>query len=369
MQGCGCEPHEARRLPIGDKAYPLWRQKNHKTHRGLQEFARNRQKQTTGPCAARASQVQTEPSPYLPLRKELTGMKTMERRVAPSSDYFVYTPSKIAQKMFLYPLQCGLFLYQPGYRLSRSAFNSFLLLYLQKGTLQLTVEGKTVSVAENHFVLLDCYRPHGYATAEGCECIWLHFDGITARSYYEQITAHLGQVFAMADASPVLRGLNAILHTFSHNQPVREPLLSKIITDMLTEFLLYSPLTHSHAQLAENAITYINEHFSEKISLNSLADRFGMSTYHFIRVFKSETGYTPHDYIASRRMASARYLLQYTRLSIKDICYNTGFSTESVFCNAFKKQHGTSPQTYRRQGSEEAQAAAGRARKKQKETE
>ena len=51
-------------------------------------------------------------------------------------------------------------------------------------------------------------------------------------------------------------------------------------------------------------------------------------------------------------MASARYLLKYTELTVKEICFNTGISCESVFCNAFKKQHGMTPQQYRLHGQD-----------------
>ncbi len=114
--------------------------------------------------------------------------------------------------------------------------------------------------------------------------------------------------------------------------------------------MLYHPSSSrnlNNTEMIERAVTYINEHFSEEISISRLADMYGLSVYYFIRVFKRETGYTPHDYIISRRMASARYLLKYTRLTIKEICFNTGFSSESVFCSAFKKHHGVSPQGYR----------------------
>lgn len=277
-------------------------------------------------------------------------MKTRERKVSPVSDYFIYTPSKTAQKMFLYPVQCGVFTYEPGYKLTRSSFDSFLLMYIQKGTMQLEVNEKTHAAKEKQFALIDCYSPHGYSSAEGAECLWLHFDGPLARCYYEQIVSRLGNVFFMVDSFPVLRKMNSILGTFSENRPVREPLLSKYICDILTEFMLYHPSSSrnlNNTEMIERAVTYINEHFSEEISISRLADMYGLSVYYFIRVFKRETGYTPHDYIISRRMASARYLLKYTRLTIKEICFNTGFSSESVFCSAFKKHHGVSPQGYR----------------------
>ncbi|MBR3741345.1 MAG: helix-turn-helix transcriptional regulator [Clostridia bacterium] len=277
-------------------------------------------------------------------------MKSVERKVSPVSDYFIYTPSKIAQEVFLYPMQCGVFTYEPGYMLNRNSFDSFLLMYIQKGSMLLDFDGKKQQVAEKNFVLLDCYQPHGYSTEKGYECLWLHFDGVMARKYYQIIVSRLGNVFTMGDVFSVVRRLNAILRIFFDHQTVREPLLSKYITDILTEFMILSPEkdnARNYTDLTEKAITYINEHFFEDISIDQLAALSGLSRYYFIRVFKQETGYTPHEYLVNRRMASARYLLKYSSLNTKEICFQSGFSGESVFCCAFKKQHGMTPLQYR----------------------
>ena len=282
-------------------------------------------------------------------------MKSIEQKVSEVSDYYIYTPSKTAQKIFLYPTQCGLFSYEPGYRLDRNSFDSFLLMYIQKGTMLLDYGGKKQNVQEKHFALIDCYDSHGYSTEFGYECLWLHFDGILAREYYSLIVSRLGNVFSMNDAFPVLRKMNVILQVFAENEPVREPLLSKYITDILTEIMLVNSERNnacSSAAMAEQAITYINEHFSEDITVEQLSAMSGLSPCYFIRLFRKETGYAPHEYIVNRRMASARYLLKYTALSVKEICFNTGFSSESVFCSAFKKQHRMTPQQYRLHGSD-----------------
>ena len=57
-------------------------------------------------------------------------MLSKEPFIRNDSNYFVYSPSKNAMEMFLYPLQCGQFTYLPGYRLVREAFDSFLLMYI-----------------------------------------------------------------------------------------------------------------------------------------------------------------------------------------------------------------------------------------------
>ncbi|MBO5246539.1 MAG: helix-turn-helix transcriptional regulator [Eubacterium sp.] len=277
-------------------------------------------------------------------------MKSCEEFVASTSDYYIYSPSKLAQEMFLYPLQCGLFSYLPGYDLQRDSFDSFLLMYIQKGEMDLNTDGQTYHVTANHFVLLDCYRSHAYSTSGGFECIWCHFDGITARAYYENIVSRLSNVFFMPDPYPALSKLSSILKVFDSGAVVREPLLSKYLNDILTEFMLYLPSqvkSLNYISIAEEIITYINEHFADDLRIEELAAKAGLSHFHFIRVFKKETGFTPHEYILNTRIATAQYLLKNTKLSIKDICYNTGFSSESVFCSSFKHRQGMTPSQYR----------------------
>ena len=276
-------------------------------------------------------------------------MKAMEDRVAAGSEYYLYTPSRTAQRMFFYPTQCGLFTYEPGYRLSRNAFDSFLLMFIRKGSMLLDFGDREERVEENSFVLLDCYEPHGYSTQAGYECLWLHFDGVLARDFYEQILQRMGNVFALSSPFEVIQRLEAILRVFREDRQVREPQMSRYIHDILTEFMLSQPRGRfsRDVSMAEQAISYINGHFSESVTVEHLAALSRMSLYHFIRVFRKETGYTPHEYLTNRRMASARYLLKYTGMSVKEIGYSTGFSSESVFCNAFRKHHAMSPLEYR----------------------
>lgn len=277
-------------------------------------------------------------------------MKSVEKFIAPQSDYFIHAPSKQAMEMFLYPIQCGAFVYQPGYSLARESFDSFLLMYIQKGELSLTFNGHTQSVKADSFVLLDCYELHAYSSTQGWECIWCHFDGSTARGFYNSIVSRLGNVFSMPEPYPVLGRLTSILNVFYQGLPVREPQMHKYLTDILTDFLLYTPAnTHvrNYTTMVEEVTTYISEHFSENIRVEQLASKVGLSMYHFIRTFKKETGFTPHEYIVNTRIGTAKYLLKNSQLSVKDICFATGFSCESVFCGSFKRHLGMPPAQYR----------------------
>lgn len=277
-------------------------------------------------------------------------MRSVEEFVAPGSDYYIHAPSRQAESMLLFPLQAGHFIYAPGYTLRRESFDSFFLMYIQKGSLTLTFEGRTRHVSSGSFILIDCYKLHAYAAQDGCECLWCHFDGPTARELYAAVTERLGCVFTLPDELPPLRKLSMLYESLKSGGPVREPLLHKYLTDMLTSFLLATGATSTDsggALMAEELTSYIAEHFSEALRVEDLAARARLSPCHFIRVFRRETGFTPHEYLLNVRMATAKYLLKNTDLSVKDICYACGFSAESVFCSAFKRATSQTPSQYR----------------------
>lgn len=282
-------------------------------------------------------------------------MKACENHISPASKYYAYSPSLTAQEMFFYPLYTGHFIYESGYSLRRDRYDSFLLMYVISGRLTLEFEDTSQQVTAGSFVFIDCYKPHAYSSDTGWEGLWCHFDGPSTRPYYNTIVSHLGCAFSLPDPAPVTDKLAAILQAFQAGGTIREPLLSKYLTDILTVFLLYSPArarSFDCGSMAEEIITYINEHFAEDIPVSRLARMAGLSQYHFIRTFKKETGYTPHEYLVNTRISTARYLLKNSRLSIKDICFHTGFSCESVFCSAFKKHMQVTPAQYRAQSGE-----------------
>ncbi len=276
-------------------------------------------------------------------------MKSCEAKIDPHSDYYVYTPSLIARQLFFYPLECGHFIYEPGYALNRETFDSFLLMYMERGSMNVKSGEFLGKLLTGQFLFLDCYQPHSYSAAEGCECFWCHFDGALARGYYGIATQHTGSILTVRDSYSAREKLKAIYDIFHKGAPVREPLVSKYLSDLLTAFLLDAPQkeTFGQASISETAAAYIREHFAKDLPIGDLAMRAGLSTWHFIRVFKQETGLTPHQYLVNTRIAAAKYLLKNSPLPTKNICFETGFSCESVFCSAFKKHEGMTPGEYR----------------------
>lgn len=277
-------------------------------------------------------------------------MLTLEARVSQNSDYYVYTPSSLARSLFFYPVCTGYFHYQPGYFLKRTSYDSFLVMLITKGSCTITLGEARTEAGAGDVVLLDCYAPHQYESTTGYESCWLHFDGQLCRSYYEYITAHYGNVLVPGDVREVKESLMHIYHMFRTNTRILEADISRHITNIMTELMLAGTAkeTASDTQLSlSKTISYINEHFAEPITLDELSALAALSPYYFTRLFTRETGMTPHQYLITMRINSAKFLLKTTALPVKEIGFSCGFTSESSFCTTFRKREGKTPGEYR----------------------
>lgn len=277
-------------------------------------------------------------------------MKSCEPFINQNSNYYNYTPSLIGKNTFFYPIALGNFYYEAGYQLSRDSFDSFLLIYIKSGVLNGTANGQQFWGNADCFVLLDCYKPHSYCAPRDCECLWLHFDGPVARAFFELLVQRFGNVFVASDGFNAYSHMRKLYEIFHQSMPLREAELSKLINDTLTCLLLASPIKKDLALSFDEVLSYMNEHYKEEITIDTLAEIAHLSPYHFIRCFKKETGFTPHEYLVLTRLQAAKYLLKATNMSIKDICYSCGFSSECIFCTAFKKHTTLTPSAYRGKG-------------------
>lgn len=277
-------------------------------------------------------------------------MRSKEPKVRAESDYYLYTPSATACRLYLYPICLGQFFYEAGYAISRSHYDSFLLMYVAKGCCHLQFENQSVTALKDQVILLDCYSPHEYGFPQDSEIYWIHFDGPLAREYYNTITEDRGYAFSVKNLYPVTHNMEKLLELFRTSSPIRESSVSLRISQILNELLASQAETgssQSRSQVVENSLAYINEHFSEPLSLEEVARNANLSPYYFTRVFTRETGMTPHQYLIAARLNSAKYLLRTNGMSIKEIAFSSGFNSESSFCSTFKKWEKVTPSEYR----------------------
>jgi AraC-like DNA-binding protein len=94
-------------------------------------------------------------------------------------------------------------------------------------------------------------------------------------------------------------------------------------------------------------VNYINHNYSEELTVDETAKRFGFSKYYFSRLFQQYTRYTFCDYLTFRRMKAAEQLMSDPGLSITEVAFRAGFSNLSTFSRVFRKHKCCTPTEYR----------------------
>lgn len=94
---------------------------------------------------------------------------------------------------------------------------------------------------------------------------------------------------------------------------------------------------------------YIMENLQRKITVRDLAGVACLSVSRFHEMFRDATGVTPHQFLLQTRLEQAVQFLVSTPLSVSEISYRTGFSSQSALTNALRKHKGTTP-THLRSG-------------------
>ena len=112
--------------------------------------------------------------------------------------------------------------------------------------------------------------------------------------------------------------------------------ISQIKTAPLKSDVLYPPSL-------QKALLYVQKHYKQKISLESIADAAGVSVQHVIRLFRKHLDITPLEYVNRTKVLHAIDMLRNTDLTVKEISYELGFDNPNYFSRLFKKEEKMTP--------------------------
>jgi AraC-like DNA-binding protein len=93
---------------------------------------------------------------------------------------------------------------------------------------------------------------------------------------------------------------------------------------------------------------FIDSNFAQRIDAGEIADEACYSKFHFIRMFKSIYGRTPHQYLTHVRIERAKEMLE-QGVSVTEVCFAVGFDSLGSFTGLFKRRTGFTPSEYQRQ--------------------
>ena len=132
---------------------------------------------------------------------------------------------------------------------------------------------------------------------------------------------------------------------------LRNIMIKNLINELvITVIRKSSPTQIEPAPLPiQQAVSYLNEHFSEKITLEKVAKELSFSANYIGKLFKSQMKCSFNDYLNTMRLKHACHLLNSTNMPIKEIANVSGYSSVEYFMYSFKNKMMMTPGEYRNQ--------------------
>ncbi len=135
-----------------------------------------------------------------------------------------------------------------------------------------------------------------------------------------------------------------------HDQLMRTGLLCTILAHLIQETRAGGDQVNeldTEMPYDEYAIRYLQMHFRDKVRINELADKIGISRSYLVKLVKAKINMSPQEYLIKIRMEHAVHYLNHTNDTIREVAASCGYDDSLAFSRAFHQYYGMSPSDFR----------------------
>ena len=229
-----------------------------------------------------------------------------------NSRRMIQTPSSLARSAFFYVQETGYFKLKESHRAFRKNLESYLVVLVLSGSGTLMYDGEFYELQAGSCFFIDCMVPyyHQSSSTDPWELIWVHFNGATSKEYYGYFSQISEPAFMPHAFQEMKEKLDSLLDVNTRSDLSAEITSSRLIVDILS--ILLQDVNNSREdqggvrQKLLEVRQYLDEHYTEKFSLDELSKHFFISKYHLSREFKNHFGITPNLYVISKRITMVK---------------------------------------------------------------
>ncbi len=224
---------------------------------------------------------------------------------------------------------------------SRHSHPYIELMYFLNGKGDLEVSGTQMSISLFDTVVYPARWEHQEAaTAEQQReiiCLWVDLPELVLEAPIQT-----------RDSEDTIGALFRAVHQEAKRTNPEPYILEYAVKLLLTTILRSQCEDRSRGGFLTYVLQYIHAHYTERITLDQLADLEHISKSYLSRQFKHQTGMTVITYVNRLRIEAAKGLLTATEYSVNEVAYQVGFESPKYFCRAFRSQTGESPAVFRK---------------------
>jgi len=229
----------------------------------------------------------------------------------------------------------------------RTAYPQCTVEYVCRGAGFLEINGKTFYVKKNGIYFLMPGSTHAYRPDRKDPWVKLFFT-VEGPLMQDLLKAYgMETVYHIPDC-PELKKHFDRMKTLRFNPAISNPQASVVFHQFLQEAAtLVCGVKPELPEDMEALKLALDDAVDKNFRLTQFAGGRKVSEAHLIRQFRLHFGMTPYEYLMSRKLETARHLLLYSSLSVKEIAVRLAFSDQYYFSNYFKRRVGQSPRLYR----------------------
>ena len=199
-----------------------------------------------------------------------------------SSDRVLYTPTSFAKSALLYLQEIGSLQAEQPHTSSRTHLSSYLFFCVKSGFGELDYQGKKHKLTAGDCVFIDCQQPYSHSTDTKLWSLsWIHFSGVTMKNIYQKYQERGGRPVFHPENVAAFTELHKSLFTLaSSDDYIRDMRINSGLNELLVLLMNESwhPADRSDAILKKQNLEpirdYLDTHYTEKVSLDALADQF-----------------------------------------------------------------------------------------------
>jgi len=239
-----------------------------------------------------------------------------------------------------------------------TGISQVILLYCTDGQGWIQLPNHRVLLTAGEVFAIAPATPHSYgADADNPWTIhWFHFSGTHCQQVMNTIMderSSTPHAFRVPYSEERIALFDRMFDTFLKGYSTSNLLFANLtLPYFLASFVLpenFQPdLGTSVMSPTDKAILYMQEHLSQTITLDNIAQSAHLSVSFFSRKFKQDTGYAPIEYFNHLRIQRACQLLHFGDLRINEVASQLGIDDPFYFSRLFKKHMGVSPADYKK---------------------
>lgn len=243
--------------------------------------------------------------------------------------------------------------------------NYIEIFYVKKGSIRLQTDDFSFHLDEGHICFINSNTIHSvHHTDIENEILILQIPTETQRPFYTLRNYKFNSSAYLADFSQErvpLKELQSILDNIYREHIIKSAGYNQIILGYINTLLgllirkyYLIPKTDNDYTAEKNLsrlsdiITYLDEHYTEKVSLQTIADELHINYYYLSHFFKDTAGISFQDYLNNLRVDKSLSLLAEADKNITDIALDSGFPNIKSYTKAFKEKFGMLPSKYKK---------------------